>query len=134
MQRYSVFTIAAAAAKFPRGLLGHYGGALVCGAFVFPALVGTSQGEHLLWPPNSANSTDDISPALPSPGRGISWASSGNRRQVLHKFHEQSSLDEKKAHVIVVGAGIAGLAAAYHLRKAGLRVTVLEKENRSADG
>ncbi len=39
-------------------------------------------------------------------------------------------LDEKKAHVIVVGAGIAGLAAAYHLRKAGLRVTVLEKENR----
>ena len=37
---------------------------------------------------------------------------------------------EKTAHVIVAGAGIAGLAAACHLRKAGLRVTVLEKENR----
>jgi len=37
---------------------------------------------------------------------------------------------EETEHVIVVGAGIAGLAAAYHLHKAGLRVTVLEKENR----
>jgi oxygen-dependent protoporphyrinogen oxidase len=37
---------------------------------------------------------------------------------------------EKTAHVIVVGAGIAGLAAACHLRKAGLRVTVFEKESR----
>ncbi|MFZ1073464.1 MAG: FAD-dependent oxidoreductase [Verrucomicrobiia bacterium] len=37
---------------------------------------------------------------------------------------------EKTAHVIVIGAGIAGLAAAYYLRKAGLQVTVLEKENR----
>jgi oxygen-dependent protoporphyrinogen oxidase len=38
---------------------------------------------------------------------------------------------DKTAHVIVAGAGIAGLAAAHHLQKAGLRVTVLEKENRA---
>jgi oxygen-dependent protoporphyrinogen oxidase len=38
--------------------------------------------------------------------------------------------DEIPAHVIVIGAGIAGLAAAYRLHKAGLRVTVLEKEGR----
>ena len=37
---------------------------------------------------------------------------------------------EQPGHIIVVGAGIAGLTAAYRLSKAGLRVTVLERENR----
>lgn len=30
------------------------------------------------------------------------------------------------SHVVVIGAGIAGLTAAYRLRQTGLRVTVLE--------
>jgi oxygen-dependent protoporphyrinogen oxidase len=33
-------------------------------------------------------------------------------------------------HVVVVGAGIAGLAAAFRLQRAGCRVTVLEKDDR----
>ena len=32
--------------------------------------------------------------------------------------------------VIVIGAGIAGLSAAYHLRQAGIEATVLEARDR----
>ncbi|HYW35158.1 MAG TPA: FAD-dependent oxidoreductase, partial [Balneolaceae bacterium] len=32
-----------------------------------------------------------------------------------------------KKHVIVVGAGIAGLASAYYLKKAGIQVTVVDR-------
>src|ERR1700704_3859161 len=38
--------------------------------------------------------------------------------------------DPKGASVLILGAGLAGLVAAYELRKAGYRVTVLEYENR----
>ncbi len=34
----------------------------------------------------------------------------------------------KAGHVVVIGAGVAGLAAAYRLQDAGLRVTVLERD------
>ena len=35
-------------------------------------------------------------------------------------------------HVIVVGAGIVGLASAFHLARAGAEVTVLERERVAA--
>ncbi|XP_046860962.1 L-amino acid oxidase bordonein-L-like [Xenia sp. Carnegie-2017] len=38
--------------------------------------------------------------------------------------------DEKISDVIIVGAGMAGLSAAYELKKAGLSVTVLEQTDR----
>ncbi len=36
----------------------------------------------------------------------------------------------KRTHVVIIGAGVAGLSAAAHLASAGLRVTVLEKHRR----
>src|SRR3981081_4269771 len=39
--------------------------------------------------------------------------------------------DPKGASVLILGAGLAGLVAAYELRKAGYRVQVLEYERRS---
>ena len=36
-------------------------------------------------------------------------------------------MSEKKEHVIVIGAGIAGLAVAYYLNKSGINVTICEK-------
>lgn len=41
-----------------------------------------------------------------------------------------SSADNNQRKVLVVGAGIAGLTAAYRLKKAGFAVTVLEREGR----
>jgi oxygen-dependent protoporphyrinogen oxidase len=35
-----------------------------------------------------------------------------------------------KKHIVVIGGGMAGTAAAYHLRKKGYSVTILEKNNR----
>ena len=37
-------------------------------------------------------------------------------------------------HVVVVGAGLAGLVAAYELERRGHRVTILEAENRHIGG
>lgn len=31
--------------------------------------------------------------------------------------------------IIIIGAGISGLTAGYHLKKAGFKVTIYEKEN-----
>src|ERR1700709_25462 len=36
--------------------------------------------------------------------------------------------------VVILGAGIAGLASAYHLRKAGYEVTILEAQKRAGGG
>lgn len=38
-----------------------------------------------------------------------------------------TDLSERQNHTIVVGGGLAGLAAATYLARAGARVTVLEK-------
>src|SRR6185437_3500087 len=35
-----------------------------------------------------------------------------------------------KKHIIVIGGGMAGTSAAYHLRKKGYSVTILEKNDR----
>lgn len=37
---------------------------------------------------------------------------------------------KRPKHVLVIGAGFAGLAAAYKLKQEGIRVTVLEARNR----
>lgn len=45
-------------------------------------------------------------------------------------LHISTNLDEFAPDVIVVGAGLAGLVAAYELTRSGRRVLVLEQENR----
>ena len=37
-------------------------------------------------------------------------------------------MTEKRKRVAVIGAGLAGLTAAYHLRRAGNDVTVMESD------
>ena len=39
-------------------------------------------------------------------------------------------VDKESKHVVILGGGVCGLYAARVLIKAGLKVTVLEKENR----
>jgi D-amino-acid dehydrogenase len=35
----------------------------------------------------------------------------------------------KRKHVLIIGAGIAGISAAYYLNKAGMDVTVIDKKS-----
>jgi protoporphyrinogen/coproporphyrinogen III oxidase len=45
--------------------------------------------------------------------------------------HKPTNLTRHKAQVIIVGAGLTGLTLAYYLQKCGLKVLVIEKQERS---
>lgn len=52
------------------------------------------------------------------------------RKYKGHPLPIKNAKTSKKKHVIVVGAGLAGLSAAYELTKAGHEVDILEMQNR----
>ena len=50
--------------------------------------------------------------------------------RVLYEKNSKYSKTSNKKHVIIVGAGLAGLSAAYELTKVGHEVDILEMQNR----
>ena len=63
--------------------------------------------------------------------RGGAWRPGRDRRAVWHPpAHGGDDADHGRHHVVVVGGGIAGLAAATGLAERGVRVTVVEAEDR----
>ncbi|GAB3659425.1 NAD(P)/FAD-dependent oxidoreductase [Nocardioides korecus] len=62
-----------------------------------------------------------------APGR---WRPGRDRRSVWHPPADGRAGDDGRHHVVVVGGGIAGLTAATALAERGVRVTLLEREDR----
>ena len=70
------------------------------------------------------------------PGRRAQWRPGLDRRAVFHPppppvtTADAARVPASARHVVVVGGGIAGLTAALGLAERGVRVTVLEREER----
>lgn len=67
-----------------------------------------------------------MSPLLPRPAQR--WRPGVDRRAVWHPALAGAGSDDGRHHVVVVGGGIAGLAAATGLAERGVRVTLVERE------
>src|SRR5512137_3067845 len=68
------------------------------------------------------------SPAMPTSRRGFLIGSVATSLALLRPLRAWSAMD--RVDVIVVGAGLSGLQAAWELERAGLKVLVLEANDR----